>query len=224
MFVPMAKPSSSDQTAIARLAQRIEACRVCCDSPATTVLPHEPRPVVRLSSTARILIAGQAPGIRVHRSGLPFDDPSGDRLRDWMGLDRDAFYDSACLAIVPMGFCFPGWDATGGDLPPRRECKATWHDEIFATLRLDTIVMIGAYAQDYHLRRLGYARPKGEGMTGLVRRWRDFASATPLLIPLPHPSWRNSGWLKRNPWFEVEVLPILRARVKAAMAPAPGAA
>ena len=197
------------------LLARIAACRLCRDSPMGAPLPHEPRPVVRFSSTARLLIAGQAPGVRVHRSGLPFDDPSGERLRDWMGIDRATFYDTARIAIAPMGFCFPGLDARGSDLPPRPECRAAWHDQLFALApQIETILVVGSYAQAYHLKRLGHARIKGEGMTALVRRWRDFCQAQPRLIPLPHPSWRNSGWLKRNPWFEAELVPEVRAMVR----------
>ncbi len=174
--------------------------------------------MARASLTARLLIAGQAPGIRVHNTGLPFNDPSGDRLRLWMGIDRDTFYDEARIAIVPMGFCFPGWDKNKGDLPPRRECRAHWHDALFDQLpQIETILAIGAHAQDYHLSRLGFARAKGEGMTPTVRRFADFAAAKPRVIPLPHPSWRNSGWLKKNPWFATELLPVLRAAVAAAL-------
>jgi uracil-DNA glycosylase len=200
------------------LLARIAACRLCRDAPRGAPLPHEPRPVVRFSATARLLIAGQAPGVRVHRSGLPFDDPSGARLRDWMGIDRATFYDTARIAIAPMGFCFPGLDPKGGDLPPRPECRAAWHDQLFALApQIETILVVGSYAQAWHLKRLGHARIKGEGMTALVRRWRDFAGARPRLIPLPHPSWRNSGWLKRNSWFEAELVPELRALVRGAL-------
>ena len=181
-------------------------------------MAHVPRPVIRVSTTARLLIAGQAPGIRVHTSGLPFDDPSGERLRQWLGIDRETFYDEARVAIAPMGFCFPGWDANKGDLPPRRECRAHWHDELFDRMpQLETIIVIGAYAQDYHFARMGVSRPKAERMTQTVRRWADFAELRPRVIPLPHPSWRNSGWLKKNPWFEAEVLPVLRAAVAQAI-------
>ena len=198
--------------------KRVEACRICRDAPLGAPLPHEPRPVLRMSATARLLICGQAPGVRVHRSGLPFDDPSGERLRSWMGVDRDVFYDVSRIAIAPMGFCFPGLDDHGSDLPPRRECRAHWHDDLFTLApQIETILVVGSHAQAYHLRRLGHVPVKGEGMTGLVRRWRDFAHRRPLLIPLPHPSWRNSGWLKRNPWFEAELLPGLRAAVREAL-------
>jgi len=200
------------------LLARIAACRLCRDAPKGAPLAHEPRPVVRFSSTARLLIAGQAPGVRVHRSGLPFDDPSGERLRGWMGIDRAAFYDVSRIAIAPMGFCFPGLDAEGSDLPPRPECRAAWHDALFALAPgIETILVVGSHAQAYHLRRLGHERFKGEGMTGLVRRWRSFGASSPRLIPLPHPSWRNSGWLKRNPWFEAELVPELRAEVVRAL-------
>jgi uracil-DNA glycosylase len=183
------------------LAMRIAACRVC-----EGVIP-KPRPVVRLSATARLCIAGQAPGIRVHQSGLPFDDPSGNRLRQWMGIDRARFYDASRIAIVPMGFCFPGWDAKGADRPPRPECKATWHRLVFEAMpQLETILLIGRYAQAWHLRE----RAK-DSLTETVRAWRDYA---PRFIPLPHPSWRNSGWLKANPWFDVEIVPALRDRVQ----------
>ena len=218
-FALMAVSSRSDAAALAALSERIAACRICLDAPAGPVLPHEPRPVVRLSASARLLIAGQAPGIRVHHSGMPFTDPSGDRLRQWMGVDADTFYDASRIAIVPMGFCFPGWDAKGGDLPPRRECRATWHDEIFAAMpQVEVVLAIGAYAQAYHLARLGHAQRRGESLSALVARWRDFDEAIPRVIPLPHPSWRNSGWLKRNPWFEAELLPVLRAQVAKALA------
>ncbi|MGB7430959.1 MAG: uracil-DNA glycosylase family protein, partial [Ahrensia sp.] len=134
------------------LAHAIGVCRICRDAPLTTPLPHEPNPVAVLSGTARICIAGQAPGIRVHQSGRPFTDPSGDRLRQWMGIDEGVFYDRAKLAIVPMGFCFPGYDAKGGDLPPRRECRAQWHDRVFAAMpQVDLLLVIGQYAQAYHM-------------------------------------------------------------------------
>ncbi len=203
------------------LVEAIRACRICRDSPRGVPLPHEPRPVLRVSATARLAVSGQAPGIRVHESGLPFNDPSGDRLRQWMGVDRDTFYDARRIAIVPMGFCFPGWDRNRGDLPPRRECRDAWHDRLFAKLpAIETILVIGVYAQDYHFSRLGLARRKGEGVSEVVRRQADFAGFRPRVIPLPHPSWRNSGWLKKNPWFETDVLPLARAAVAEALEPA----
>ena len=195
------------------------ACRVCIENPRGKPLPHEPRPVLRVSNTARLLVAGQAPGIRVHTSGLPFNDPSGDRLREWMGVDRETFYDTSRIAIAPMGFCFPGWTKDKSDLPPRKECRATWHDELFTLLpQVETILVIGAHAQAYHFRRLGLALAKGAGMTEGVRAWRDYAGGKPRVFPLPHPSWRNSGWLKKNLWFEAQVLPALRAAVQESIA------
>ncbi|GAC1330088.1 MAG: uracil-DNA glycosylase family protein [Beijerinckiaceae bacterium] len=179
---------------------RIRACRLCSDAPRGAILPHEPRPVLRVSLTARLLVASQAPGIRVHQTGLPFDDPSGDRLRRWMNLDRATFYNASRIAIVPMGFCFPGYDAAKADLPPRRECRDAWHDELFAALpQIETILAIGRYAQDYHFRRLGRPLPKAAGVDAIMRRWREFTRQNPKIFALPHPSWRNSGWLKRNP-------------------------
>ena len=210
----MVASSKSDARVLADLAGRIAACRACVEAPTGKPLPHEPRPVVRLSATARILIAGQAPGVRVHNSGSPFTDPSGDRLRQWMGVDSDTFYDTAQISIVPMGFCFPGLDAKGSDLPPRRECRSLWHDAIFEAMpQVDLVLAIGAYAQDYHLARLGHERRRGEPLGDLVSRWRDFSTSHPRVFPMPHPSWRNSGWLKRHPWFEAELLPELRSEI-----------
>ena len=201
-----------ENDAVQRLLSRISACRVCLD--AQPALPQIPRPVLRVSATAKLLVASQAPGIRAHNSGMSFDDPSGDRLRGWMGVDRDTFYDTGRIAVVPMGFCFPGHDARKGDLPPRRECRATRHDELFAAMpQLETVLAIGAYAQDYHFTRLDIARERGASLTQIVRNWRSLFALSPRVIPLPHPSWRNSGWLKKNPWFESELLPVLRAEV-----------
>ncbi|MBA3448466.1 MAG: uracil-DNA glycosylase family protein [Pseudaminobacter sp.] len=194
-----------------RLAGQIRACRICFDTPAGRVLAHEPRPVVVASATARILIAGQAPGTKVHASGLPFDDASGDRLRDWLGVTRDEFYDSEKFAIVPMGFCFPGQDAKGGDLPPRRECAPAWRPRLLALMpQIELVLTIGLYAQSWHI---GPAR-RGS-LTHTVKDWRSIhaALAAPRMLPLPHPSWRNSGWIKKNPWFETELLPFLRREV-----------
>ncbi len=211
------------------LLARIRACRRCVDDPIGTPLPHAPRPVVRASSTARVLIAGQAPGTRVHASGLPFTDPSGDRLRAWMGVDSTVFYDESRIAIIPMGFCFPGLDAKGADLPPRRECALTWHDDLFAALPPFRLVLaVGRPAQGYHLKRLGLGEYLAPSLTQTVANWQavraaGLALAAPVCVyPLPHPSWRNSGWLKRNPFFEDEVLPQLRedlARILDAAAP-----
>ena len=191
----------------------IRACRICYDNPQFEPgLPHAPRPVLRISRTARVCISGQAPGTRVHASGIPFDDPSGDRLRDWMGVDRDTFYDETRLAIIPMGFCFPGLDAKGGDLPPRKECGATWHDRVYAALpQLELILTIGQYAHAYHLKD-----KRAKTLTDTVKNWRSIYEprASRRYLPLPHPSWRNSGWLKKNPWFAEELLPVLRGEVK----------
>ena len=203
-----------NRSGFAELRTRISRCRLCRDEPHGPPLPHEPRPVLRGSHTARLCIAGQAPGKRVHESGIPFDDPSGKRLRKWMGIGADEFYDESRIAIVPMGFCFPGYDARGGDLPPRRECAGRWRAEVIACLpRLELILLVGAHAQRWHLGRR--ARPR---LAETVRHWRDYADepapgGVPCL-PLPHPSWRNNGWLKANPWFGEELLPQLRQRIR----------
>jgi len=202
------------------LEVRIAACRICRDVPHGSPLPHEPRPVIQVSRTARICICGQAPGTRVHKSGRPFTDPSGDRLRQWMDVGEDVFYDPSKLAIVPMGFCFPGLDAKGGDLPPRRECRETWHDQLFAALpQVELILLIGQYAQAYHL---GKARKKS--LTETVADWRTYWNVphkpgVPAILPLPHPSWRNTGWLKKNPWFETDLLPVMRTEIARLMEP-----
>lgn len=210
--------ASSSSSDLDRLAAEIRRCRVCVERPDGRPLPHEPRPVLRVSGTARLLIASQAPGLRVHKSGLPFDDASGDRLRAWLGMDRETFYDTRRVCIAPMGFCFPGYDASGGDLPPRRECSANWHDRLFALLpQVEAVLAIGGYAHRYHFARLGRPLPKATKVDEIVRRWREFEKATPRLFPLPHPSWRNTGWLKRNPWFESELLPDLRTVVRSAI-------
>ncbi|SEM59931.1 Uracil-DNA glycosylase [Roseovarius tolerans] len=187
------------------LASDIRACRLCAERFAATHTEHEPRPVVWFRPSARMLIAGQAPGMRVHQSGKPFDDPSGDRLRDWLGLSATEFYDTSRVAIVPMAFCFPGYDAKGSDLPPPRICGRTWHDRVMQELdKVELTVVVGGYAQKYHLG-------VKTGVTETVKAWRDHA---PRLFALPHPSWRNTAWLKKNPWFEDEVLPELRAQVQ----------
>ncbi len=188
------------------LLNEIRSCRHCADA-----LGHEPRPVLRASRKARIGVFGQAPGTRVHASRIPFDDPSGDRLRDWMGIDRDTFYDKGRVAIAPMGFCFPGLDAKGSDKPPRKECALLWRDRLMAALPpLKVTLLVGAYAQAWHLR--GRTR---NTLSETVAAWRDYG---PSVFPTPHPSWRNTGWLKKNPWFETDVLPALRAAVAAALA------
>jgi uracil-DNA glycosylase len=212
-----AKSSNSETAhaaALDRLAQDISACRICRDNPLNGPLPHEPRPVVRPSASARLLVAGQAPGVRVHATGLPFNDPSGDRLRQWMQIDRDTFYDASRIAIVPMGFCFPGHDKNKGDLPPRRECKLAWHGRLFVHMpQLEVILAIGAYAHAYHLPRLGHPYRRGAPMTQTVGNWEAYLGGAPKVFVLPHPSWRNTGWLKKNPWFEQELLPVLRRQV-----------
>jgi uracil-DNA glycosylase len=203
---------------LAALTDRIKGCRICAERPRNVPLPHEPRPVFRASSTARLLVASQAPGVRVHRTGLPFNDASGDRLRQWMNVSRETFYDEARIAIVPMGFCFPGHDFNKADLPPRRECREAWHDLLFSKLpQIECILAIGRFAQDYHFARAGRQLPKGLSVDERVRRWQEFSGEAPRIIALPHPSWRNSGWIKRNPWFEREVLLALRAEVARAI-------
>ncbi len=186
---------------VAALLAEARACRRCADS-----LPAGPRPVLRAAATARLLIVGQAPGTRVHETGIPWNDPSGDRLRDWLNLDRDRFYDATRIAIVPMGLCYPGRDAHGGDLPPPGVCAPLWHPRLPALLPdLALTLPIGGHAQAFYLgdRR----KPR---MTDTVAAWRDYL---PAHLPLPHPSWRNNGWLKRHPWFATELLPELRRRV-----------
>ncbi len=188
----------------------IRACRVCRDTPRGAALPHEPRPVLRVSETARICICSQAPGTRVHASGAPFTDPSGDRLRAWMGVTPEEFYDTRRIAIVPMGFCFPGLNAKGGDLPPRAECAPAWRQPLFAALpRFELILLVGHHAQRWHLGSKVKA-----SLTETVANWRDYArGGTPRYLPMPHPSWRNNGWLKQNPWYEAELVPFLRCEV-----------
>lgn len=191
-----------------QLLHDIRACRLCTDRFAATETAHKPRPVLRGAPTARLLIAGQAPGIRVHHSGLPFTDPSGDRLRDWLGIDSHIFYDQTRVAIVPMGFCFPGY-RKGADLPPPPICARTWRAQVLAALpEVRLTLLVGGYAQKWHLG-------VKSGVTDTVARWRDFS---PAALPLPHPSWRNTAWLKRNPWFEADLLPVLRTRVAEVLA------
>jgi uracil-DNA glycosylase len=208
---------SDPEADLSALLADIRACRECVARPRGAPLSQEPRPVLRVSTAARLLIASQAPGIRVHKSGMPFTDASGDRLRQWMGIDKEAFYDESRVAIVPMGFCFPGWDAKKSDLPPRPECRALWHDRLFGMLpAVETILVVGGYARAYHLARLGHASSPRETLTKVVSRWRDFSEGKPKVIVLPHPSWRNNGWLRANAWFEAELLPVLRDAVRAA--------
>jgi uracil-DNA glycosylase len=187
------------------LRDDIAACRLCADRFAATATGHAPNPVVWFKPGARILVASQAPGLRVHHANTPFWDRSGQRLRDWMGVDEATFYDRSRIAIVPMAFCFPGYDAKGGDLPPPRICAQTWRAPAMDMLKdVELTLLIGAYAQGWHLGgRMG--------VTQRVAGWRDHA---PKVFPLPHPSWRNTAWLKKNPWFEAELLPVLRTGIR----------
>lgn len=210
----MSEPGLSPE--IEAIEAEVRACRVCRDAPAGRALPHEPRPVVRMSATARILVAGQAPGVRVHASGLPFTDPSGDRLRDWMGIDAATFYDRSRVSVLAMGFCFPGHDAHGDDLPPRRECAPLWRARLMAAMpQIELVLAVGRPAQLWHL-----GRRAGRNLTETVADWRAILAfeGGPTVFPLPHPSWRNSGWLKRHSWFESEAIPELRRRVAEALA------
>ena len=188
------------------LLASIRTCRICRDRPAGKPLPHEPRPVLQAGGAARILIAGQAPGIRVHASGRPFTDPSGERLRDWLGVDAKTFYDISNFAIVPMGFCFPGLTPAGADLPPRRECAPVWRTKLLAAMpKMDLVICLGAHAMRWHMRE-----HFAGSVDAAVRNWRLSYHLTPRVVPLPHPSWRNNAWLTRNSWFASELLPVLR--------------
>ena len=179
----------------------IAACRACAGE-----LPHAPRPVVFVRPQTRLLIAGQAPGRRVHESGLPFTDASGDRLRLWMGIDAATFYGRPEIGVAAMAFCFPGTNPKGGDYPPPRRCAQLWRPQLLAKLpKVELTLLVGSYAQAWALGPRAKA-----SMTETVRAWRDYA---PNYLPMPHPSWRNTGWLKRNPWFEAEAAPYLRQRV-----------
>lgn len=196
--------SSPDET-LETVAAQIRACRVCAEH-----LPLGPRPVFQASATARVLVASQAPGTKVHETGIPFNDASGDRLRGWLGIDRDQFYDATRIAIVPMGFCYPGRYAKGGDLPPRPECAPLWRQRLLAQLpSIRLTLLVGSYAQ---INALGPG-----AMTERVRAYRDFL---PLRFPLPHPSWRTTGWERQNPWFTQEALPALRQAVRTALSEA----
>lgn len=196
-----------------RLLSKIRACRYCADPPNGKPLPHEPRPVLRASTTARLAVCSQAPGTRVHASGVPFTDASGDRLRAWMGVSPEEFYDEARIAIIPMGFCFPGQSHSGADLPPRRECSELWHRQLFAALpQIELILAVGTYAQGWHL-----GSGAGATLEATMRDWRRHLtrSGAARILPLPHPSWRNNAWLKQHPWFEDDLLPVLRREVRA---------
>ena len=181
------------------LLEQVRACKLCAGH-----LPLGPRPVLQMHASARILIAGQAPGRKVHATGIPFDDASGDRLRTWLGVSRDVFYDARQVAIVPMGFCYPG-TGKSGDLPPRLECAPAWRAPLLARLKnIKLTLVIGQYAQAHHLP------DAAASVTASVQSWREH---WPRVVPLPHPSPRNNLWLKRNPWFEADLLPQLRSRV-----------
>jgi uracil-DNA glycosylase len=194
-----------------RLLTQVRACRLCVEATEGAPLPHEPRPVLRVSTTARLAIVGQAPGTRVHASGIPFTDPSGVRLREWMGVTPEEFYDLKRVAVIPMGFCYPGQDAAGADLPPRPECAPHWRTRLLAQLpQIELMLLVGGYGQRWHLG------PPVRSVTATVEDWRAVLGANdgPRYLPLPHPSWRNNGWLKRHPWFEAELLPVLRKEVR----------
>ncbi|MEM1204225.1 MAG: uracil-DNA glycosylase family protein [Acidobacteriota bacterium] len=194
-----------DKSVVANLRSEIRRCDVCAPH-----LPESPRPVVSFQPEARLLIVGQAPGRRVHESGIPWDDPSGDRLRQWLGVDGSVFYDPTRVAIVPMGFCYPG-TGSSGDLPPRPECAERWHRRVLATLpRIELTLLLSRYAQARYLA--GRLR---KNLTETVRAWRSYG---PDLLPLPHPSPRNNRWLKKNPWFEADVIPHLQDRVRGILA------
>ncbi len=187
------------------LLRDIHACRLCVDRFAATATRHSPRPVPWFAGKPKILIAGQAPGARVHEAQKPFWDRSGDRLREWLGIDHETFYDRSQLAVVPMAFCFPGYNVSGSDLPPPSICAATWREKVMDHLGpVPLTLLIGGYAQKWHLG----------GNVGVTARVADWRTTAPAIFCLPHPSWRNTGWLKKNPWFEADVLPVLRARVQ----------
>lgn len=196
---------------------RVRACRICVETPKGKPLPHQPRPVLQPSRNARILLAGQAPGVRVHGSGRPFTDPSGVRLREWLAVGEETFYDDRRFAIVPMGFCFPGFNAQGADLPPRPECAPAWRAILMAEMpQIELVICLGAHAMRWHM-----GSAFGGSVDAAVRNWRAGLELAPAVIPLPHPSWRNSGWMNRNPWFAAELLPVLRDRVAALLAGTP---
>jgi uracil-DNA glycosylase len=195
------------EPAFDRLITEIRACAICAPH-----LPLGPRPVLRGRPSARLLIISQAPGTRVHESGVSFDDRSGDRLRGWLALERETFYDETRVAILPMGFCYPGRDGKGGDLPPRRECAPLWHTRLLAFFpAVELTLLVGSYAIDYYL-----PGSRTRSMTEAIGRWRDYL---PRIFVLPHPSWRTTRWLRDNPWFASDALPELRVRVAAAISP-----
>ena len=189
--------------ALDSLLTEVRACHLCARH-----LPLGPRPTLRARPSARLLIIGQAPGTKVHETGIPWNDPSGDRLRTWLDVDRDTFYDDSRIAIIPMGFCYPGRLPQGGDAPPRPECAPLWHAPLMAALPdIRLTLLVGSYAQAYYL-----GRSRGRTLGETVRNWRQFL---PKFLPTPHPSWRTTAWQKKNAWFETELLPELRARARA---------
>jgi len=195
-----ARQDSLAELPFSDLVRQVRACQICRE-----VLPHEPRPVIQLSESSKILVVGQAPGRRVHETGLPFNDPSGDRIRQWMGVTRDIFYDEQKLAILPMGFCYPG-KGKSGDLPPRPECAPAWREALLARLEdVELTLVIGQYAHAWHLDNAS------KSVTDNVRNWQQYWPRN--IVPMPHPSPRNNLWLRRNPWFEQEVVPAVQARV-----------
>lgn len=194
-----------NSASLAKALRDVSACRICAAE-----LPLGPRPIVQLGSGARLLIVGQAPGRKVHLTGVPWNDASGDRLREWLGLDRDTFFDAAKIALLPMGFCYPGVGKSGGDNPPRPECAPHWHERLLRHLpEVQLTVLVGQYA---HRRYLGL-----RGASSVTATVRDFSMYAPQFFPLPHPSWRSTIWMRKNPWFEAEVIPELRNAVKLAL-------
>jgi uracil-DNA glycosylase len=194
--------TTSPETGLDRVLADIRACRACLGE-----LPHTPRPVVRVFPQTRLLICGQAPGRRVHESGLPFTDSSGDRLRDWMGIDYARFYADPRIGVAAQAFCYPGTAPKGGDYPPPRRCAELWRSRLLSELpRMELTLLVGGYAQAWAL-----GAGVGRNMTETVRAWRDLS---PDILPMPHPSWRNTAWLRRNPWFEQDIVPWLRHRVQ----------
>ena len=211
-MAPREPQPNSDADLLSQLLFEIKACRICVDNPNGDPLPHEPRPVLQARASARLAIFGQAPGLKVHHAGKPFMDPSGVRLRNWMGIGEEDFYEPAKVAIIPMGFCFPGYDKKGGDLPPRRECAVAWRARVLAELpNLELVLLVGQYAQAWHL-----GADKRRTLTETVAAWRDYLAkdSLPRLLPLPHPSWRNNAWISKNLWFEMELLPELKRLVQ----------
>ena len=187
------------------LKKRIKSCDICNASFAATKTQHRPNPIVWFDRKALVLIAGQAPGLKVYQDGRPFWDKSGDRLRDWLGVTKDEFYALSNFAIVPMAFCFPGYNSKGADLPPPKVCADTWRADVMENFKsIKLTILVGGYAQKWHLGT-------EQTVTKRVKDWRKLA---PKVFVLPHPSWRNSGWLKRNPAFELDVVPALRQRVR----------